>query len=87
VPAPSGAPTEAPEWALLGIDERGELVGLLRAMATRPCVRCGRSGHDIGRLTHDQKRHTLRLLRKLYAREYPIWVGTDGADIADRSST
>lgn len=54
-----------PELDRLDADEQGELGALLGTAATAPCVRCARSGHDIARLTDDQKRRTLHLLRTL----------------------
>ena len=69
----SGPPAEEPDWQLLGAAERAELAGLVAAGSTPPCPRCGRAGHDLTRLTDDQLDRTLRLLRKLYGRNFRCW--------------
>lgn len=46
-------------------DEWAGLAELLRVAAAPPCPRCGHIELDIGRLTDDQKRRTLALLRVL----------------------
>jgi hypothetical protein len=56
---------ELPELARLDAAEQRELVLLVKEASTPPCVRCGRTGHDIARLTDDQKRRTAVLLRVL----------------------
>jgi hypothetical protein len=57
--------TEQPAPARLDAAEQHELTLLLKVASTPPCVRCGRAGHDIARLTDDQKRRTATLLRTL----------------------
>ena len=54
-----------PELHRLDAGEQRELVALLGTAANEPCALCARSGYDIARLTDDQKRRTLRLLRTL----------------------
>jgi hypothetical protein len=49
----------------LSADELVELAELMATAATPECPRCGHVGFDIGRLTDDQKRRTLALLRIL----------------------
>ena len=49
-----------------------ELGGLLATAATPSCPRCQRYGLDIGRLTDDQKRRTLTLLRALSGSSTPV---------------
>jgi hypothetical protein len=56
---------DPPELKRLDEAEQRELAVLLSAVSTPPCVRCGRTGHDIARLTGDQKRRTAALLRVL----------------------
>ena len=67
--AGSGPPAEEPEWALVDAAERGELAGLVSARSMPPCPRCGRSGHDLSRMTDEQLDRTLWLLRKVCGRE------------------
>jgi hypothetical protein len=45
------AVAELPELARLDAAEQRELVLLVKEASTPPCVRCGRPGHDIARLT------------------------------------
>jgi hypothetical protein len=52
--------------ARLDATEQRELTLLVKAASTPPCVRCGRTGHDIARLTDAQKRRTLLILRVLF---------------------
>ena len=75
---PAGAPAQAIEWARLGVGERRELVGLLRVAAAPVCARCGRAGYDIRKLTYDQKRRVMILLRVLSGRT-DLPKGGDGA--------
>jgi hypothetical protein len=56
---------EQHELARLDATEQRELTLLVKAASTPPCIRCGRTGHDATRLTDDQKRRTLTLLRVL----------------------
>ena len=49
-----------------------ELGSLLAAAAGPSCLRCGRCGLDIGRLTDDQKRRALILLRTLSSSTIPV---------------
>jgi hypothetical protein len=60
------AVADLPELARLDATEQQELAELLAAVSTTPCARYGRLGHDIARLTDDQKRRTLILLRVLF---------------------
>jgi hypothetical protein len=62
-----GATRGMPGLARLSAGERGELARLLVAAARR-CERCRAAVHHVGRLTDDQKRRTLGLLRILLGR-------------------
>lgn len=65
-PPVSQAPSApVPDWDRLTADEERELAGILATGATPACARCGRSNHDLSRLTDDQLDRTLRLLRVL----------------------
>jgi hypothetical protein len=57
---------DLPKLDRLDAAEQRELVLLLKAASTSPCARCGRTGHATSRLTDDQKRRTLVLLRVLF---------------------
>jgi len=52
-----------PELARLNAAGQGELAALVAAASAEPCLRCGRSGHDIARLSDEQKHRTLALFR------------------------
>lgn len=87
VSRPRSAPGMAYDPNRLSAEEQRELARLLRAGTTEPCVRCGCAGYDIARLTDNQKRHTLRLLRTLSGRTQPDHADRWDSNDAKRSST
>jgi hypothetical protein len=81
-PDPSGV-----DWDRLSGAEQSELIGLLAAASTPACSRCGRSGHDLSRMTDAQLDRTLQLLRALLGPAPPALAGFCDAWAVGRSST
>jgi hypothetical protein len=75
-----------PDPTRLSAVEQRELAGLLAAASTLACSRCGRSGHDLSRMTDEQLDRALRLLQKLLGPTAPALAGFCET-FSERSST
>lgn len=62
----------------LSADEQEEPVALMHAVLTPPCPRCGRQGHNLAGASDEQLDRTLKLLRILLGREFPVPAIPDG---------
>lgn len=74
-----GRPFDPPKSGTSEIDlerlskaELEELATLMHAVLTPPCPRCGRQGHNLAQATDEQLERTLKILRVLLDREFPV---------------
>ncbi|MDY3563398.1 hypothetical protein R5W23_004901 [Gemmata sp. JC673] len=72
---PPGARNDECDFERLSRDEQAELVALIQATLTPPCVRCGRQGHNLSGASDEQLNRTLALLRILLGHEFTALNG------------